>query len=95
MNTPKDSQTATAPAVASSELLACPFCGGPHVGLIPGQAGGRNTVVLCCSTIDCTAYVWGTTEEQAIRRWNRRQANNEVTDPNGLGFRAAKGSGNP
>lgn len=91
---PDDNQPPADPPVRSSELLACPFCGGP---------ANVDRDVFCwsvsyrvgCSLCRCKLGTEFATGEEAARAWNYRavKANSEVTDPNGLGFRAATGSG--
>lgn len=74
-----DPETGQPLAVGSSDLLACPFCGGKTVGILPRQGLGKPCKILCCSDGDCTAYVWGANEAEATRRWNRRQANADLS----------------
>ena len=66
------SKTEGGAAVRSSDLLACPFCGGNAVGIIPSQGQGRKFTILCCSDGGCTGQAWGVDEAEAVRRWNRR-----------------------
>lgn len=62
----------TPTAVASSDLLACPFCGGLEVGTLETGLSKGTVILICLTSGDCTGGVWGETIEECRRRWNRR-----------------------
>lgn len=60
------STTQTTEAVASTDLLACPFCGEK-----PLEQGG----LVICGNFKCSSVV-----EAPIYRWNTRPLMNEIAD---------------
>lgn len=57
----------------SAKALCCPFCGKAPV-LVPWHGGGPKKRNLMCRSEDCFVgpSVCGSTEAQAIERWNMR-----------------------
>lgn len=68
------SQTKSAAAVASSDLLACPFCGGPaDIELV--ETCGDTRKVAGCNTEFCQGYQSAhtfATHREAVEAWNKR-----------------------
>jgi Lar family restriction alleviation protein len=50
-------------------LKLCPFCGSKTIVIV--EHGPKSYCVECD---DCSAEVWGNSENKAIEAWNRRQA---------------------
>jgi hypothetical protein len=75
MNTTPNAQTANAPGVGISELLACPFCGAPaklETTAMPLTGWWREWDVTCSL---CNAQVgtsWCDSPQEAANRWNHR-----------------------
>jgi Lar family restriction alleviation protein len=63
-----------------NKLLPCPFCGGEaYIWHAVHQSYGLK--VSCrndCVTIPSSFDTWYTSEEQAIKSWNRRIGNDET-----------------
>jgi hypothetical protein len=73
------SKTATALAVASSDLFACPFCGGPAEINDSHFFGFWRDYDVSCSMCNANLGSSYTDLKTAIARWNHRQANNYST----------------
>lgn len=78
--------------LAEVSLLACPFCGGraeiklgARLGYIARCALFDNSCHTHPSTIECK------TPEAAAKKWNRRHANTEVSNPDDENQKPQKG----
>ena len=60
--------------LAPVSLLACPFCGCTDIQVSADKRTGLNGHVWCDGD-ECEAGMYGEDRQQAIERWNRRQAN--------------------
>ena len=82
MSKHEDSETATAPPVRCTDLLACPFCGGEAVmEEIENLGFWRKSVG--CKTEGCQGYQSSTTfatHREATRAWNTRKQANICTE---------------
>ncbi len=61
----------------TDQLLACPFCGSNKIMVSANRKNARDGHVWCDN---CDASMYGETREQAIERWNRRQANDQAAE---------------
>jgi len=81
MNTTPNAQTANAPGVGISELLACPFCGGPaRLDVIKWWFCKWEYKAKC---VVCETYApgeWTPDTSIAVIQWNTRHANEKLTD---------------
>lgn len=66
------------PAVGSTRLLACPWCGETPEAVRPYAA--PSIVRILCRSGDCTVNpsVSGYTYERAAAKWNKRKANDQA-----------------
>lgn len=54
------------------EVKPCPFCGGEVMGIIQVGHPQAELMLMCMSSSDCTAGVFGMTVDECRRRWDTR-----------------------
>jgi hypothetical protein len=54
------------------EVKPCPFCGGQVMGIIQIGHPKADFWLMCMSSSDCTAGVFGMTLDECRRRWDSR-----------------------
>jgi hypothetical protein len=66
--------------VRSTRLLACPWCG--ETPAVVGPYAAPSFVRILCRCGDCTVNpsVSGYTYESAVSKWNKRKANEKVSE---------------
>ena len=61
------------------ELKPCPFCGGEALLLTRTRFYileiNRGRRAVFCANDDCSAIIFGNTDQEAIEKWNRRAEN--------------------
>ena len=53
-------------------ILPCPFCGNPDPMSDTAIFNGLKRGMVQCLKEECWAFMYGKTESQAIKMWNRR-----------------------
>ena len=57
----------------TTTLLPCPFCGGPALFYSAERRKSLSGIDDACIDCDaCEASLYAATDDEAVRRWNRR-----------------------
>jgi hypothetical protein len=54
------------------DVLHCPFCGGNVISKVEVGHPQAKVMLMCMSSSECSASLFGMSLEDCIRQWNRR-----------------------